>query len=110
MAGKTAEAGKITGTMDKDYNLLWYTETCLDNALRLETYRHDAEDSGDTEMAELFGKAQSDSRKGAEMGLRMLADRLAGMAPPASSATSGTGGSSSGQSGQSGQSGRAEGS
>jgi hypothetical protein len=88
MGEKTEEAGKITGTMDKDYNLLWFTQTCLDNALRLETYRHDAEDSGDTEMANLFTKAQADSRKGAELGLQMLADRLTGMAPPASSATS----------------------
>jgi hypothetical protein len=91
MGEKTTDAGQVTGTLDKDYNLLWYTETCLDNALRLETYRHDAEGSGDTEMAELFGKAQADSRKGAEMGLRMLADRLTGMAPPASSATAKSG-------------------
>lgn len=89
MGEKTTDAGKITGTMDKDYNLLWYTQTCLDNALRLETYRHDAEDSGDTEMAELFGKAQADSRKGAEYGMRMLADRLTGEAPPASTAAEG---------------------
>ena len=86
--GDKTEAGKITGTMDKDYNLLWFTQTCLDNALRLETYRHDAEDAGDTEMEQLFSKAQADSRKGAELGMQMLADRLTGMAPPASTATS----------------------
>jgi len=75
----TTETGHITGTMDKDYNLIWYTQTCLENALRLETYRHDAERGGDTELAELFGKAQSDSRKGAEIGKRMLADRMTDM-------------------------------
>jgi hypothetical protein len=91
MNDKTTEGGKVTGTLDKDYNLLWYTQTCLENALRLETYRHDAEGAGDTELAELFSKAQADSRKGAELGLRMLADRLTGMAPPASSASSGSG-------------------
>lgn len=85
---QTTEAGEITGTLDKDYNLLWYTESCLENALRLERYQEDAKRAEDTELAELFGKAQSDSRKGAEIGMRMLADRLTGMAPPASAATS----------------------
>ena len=85
---QTTEAGEITGTLDKDYNLLWYTESCLENALRLEKYQEDAKRAEDTELAELFGKAQSDSRKGAEIGMRMLADRLTGMAPPASAATS----------------------
>lgn len=33
----TVETGHITGTKDKNYNLIWYTEKCLDNALRLET-------------------------------------------------------------------------
>lgn len=84
---QTTEAGEITGTLDKDYNLLWYTESCLENALRLEKYREDAKRAEDTELADLFGKAQSDSRKGAEIGMRMLADRLTGMAPPASAAT-----------------------
>ena len=85
------ETGKVTGTMDKDYNLLWFTQSCLENALRLETYRHDAERAEDTELAELFEKAQADSRKGAEIGLRMLADRLTGVAAPASSSSNGGG-------------------
>lgn len=74
----TSETGGITGTRDKDYNLLWYVETCLDNALRLETYIKDAERDGDSELAELFGKAQSDSRKGAELGKGLLRSRLGG--------------------------------
>lgn len=72
----TSEAGEITGTKDKDYNLLWYTEVCLDNALRLETYITDAERDGDSEVVELFRKAQADSRKGAEEGKRLLQNRL----------------------------------
>jgi hypothetical protein len=71
------EAGHVTGTMDKDYDLIWFVESCLNNALRLETYRQDAERAHDTDLAELFGKAQSDSRKGAEMGKRLLAARFA---------------------------------
>jgi hypothetical protein len=71
------ETGGITGTPDKDYNLLWFTETCLSNALRLEVYIRDAERGDDAEIVELFRKAQSESRKGAEQGKRLLAARLA---------------------------------
>ena len=46
------ETGGITGTADKDYNIIWFTETCLSNALRLEIYAKDAERAGDTELAE----------------------------------------------------------
>ena len=72
------ETGRTTGTKDKTYNLIWYTEACLDNALRLETYIADAERDGDSEVAELFRKAQADSRKGAEMGKKFLASRIKG--------------------------------
>jgi hypothetical protein len=71
-----AETGGITGTADKDYNIIWFTEACLSNALRLELYIKDAERGGDTELAEFFRKAQSDSRKGAEQGKQLLAARL----------------------------------
>jgi hypothetical protein len=71
-----AETGQVTGTQDKDYNLLWFTEQCLQNALRLESYVKDAERSGDSEVADLFRKAQSDSRKGAELGKKLLGTRL----------------------------------
>ncbi|OAH12030.1 hypothetical protein [Streptomyces jeddahensis] len=70
------ETGEVTGTKDKDYNLIWYVEACLNNALRLETYIKDAERENDTEVVELFRKAQSDSRKGAEMGKQLLRTRL----------------------------------
>jgi len=72
------ETGQVTGTKDKDYNLVWFTEQCLSNALRLETYVSDAERDGDTEVAELFRKAQADSRKGAEQGKALLRARLSG--------------------------------
>jgi hypothetical protein len=72
----TAETGSVTGTKDKNYNLIWYTEQCLENALRLETYIQDAEREGDKEVADLFRKAQADSRKGAQMAEQMLAKRL----------------------------------
>jgi hypothetical protein len=73
----TQETGTVTGTKDKGYNLIWYIEACLGNALRLETYIQDAEREGDSEVADLFRKAQADSRKGAEMGKQLLRSRLA---------------------------------
>ncbi|MGY1703442.1 hypothetical protein ACI79C_02620 [Geodermatophilus sp. SYSU D00697] len=72
----TQETGDVTGTKDKDYNLVWFTEQCLSNALRLETYIKDAERDGDREVAELFRKAQADSRKGADQGKALLRARL----------------------------------
>ena len=30
----SSETGQVTGTKDKDYNLIWFTEACLSNALR----------------------------------------------------------------------------
>jgi hypothetical protein len=74
----TAETGQITGTKDKDYNIIWFTEACLNNALRLETYGQDAEREGDRELAEFFRRAQGESRKGAEQGKQLLARRLSG--------------------------------
>ena len=71
-----SESGAVTGTKDKDYNLIWYVEACLNNALRLETYIEDAAREGDSELADLFRKAQADSRKGAEMGKQMLRSRI----------------------------------
>ncbi|WP_030669052.1 hypothetical protein [Streptomyces sp. NRRL B-1347] len=68
--------GDVTGTRDKDYDLVWYVEACLSNALRLEAYVKDAERAKDTEVAELFRKAQADSRKGAELGKKLLRSRL----------------------------------
>jgi hypothetical protein len=74
----TEETGQTTGTADKDYNLIWFTEQSLSNALRLENYIQDAERDGDDELATLFRKAQAESRKGGEVGKQMLAKRLAG--------------------------------
>jgi hypothetical protein len=72
------EAGEITGTKDKDYNLIWFVEQSLSNALRLETYIEDAERDGDSDLAEFFRRAQGASRKGGEQGKELLSKRLAG--------------------------------
>jgi hypothetical protein len=68
MSTATPESGGTTGTKDKDYNLIWFTEQCLSNALRLENYIQNAERDGD----------QSESHTGAEKGKEQLRKRLAG--------------------------------
>ena len=70
------EGGEVTGTKDKDYNLVWFTEQSLSNALRLETYIQDAERDGDSELADFFRRAQGASRKGGEQGKELLRARL----------------------------------
>lgn len=71
-----ADAQTVTGTKDKDYNIIWFVEACLDNALRLETYAQDADEAGDADLADFFRRAQGESRKGAEQGKELLAQRL----------------------------------
>ena len=72
----TQETGDVTGTKDKDYDLIWFTEASLSNALRLETYIQDAERDGDSDLADFFRRAQATSRKGGEQGKEMLRTRL----------------------------------
>ena len=74
----TDETGNVTGTQDKDYNVIWFVEACLSNVLRLEQYVGDAERTGDQELADFFRRAQAESRKGAEQGKQLLARRLNG--------------------------------
>jgi hypothetical protein len=73
---QTGETGQVTGTKDKDYNIIWFTEQCLSNVLRLEIYIQDAERESDSELADFFRRAQETSRKGAEQGKQMLKKRI----------------------------------
>jgi len=75
-ASTQEESGQVTGTKDKDYNLIWFVEQCLSNVLRLESYIQDADRDGDSDIAEFFRKAQAESRKGAEQGKEKLRERL----------------------------------
>jgi len=70
------ESGHVTGTKDKDYNLLCFTEVSLANVLRLETYIQDADRDGDSELAQFFTKAQAESRTGAEKAKQLLKSQL----------------------------------
>jgi hypothetical protein len=77
MDATAQESGQVTGTKDKNYNVIWFTEQCLSNALRLETYIQDAERDGDSELADFFKRAQEASRRGGEQGKELLRKRLA---------------------------------
>jgi hypothetical protein len=72
----TEETGQVTGTKDKNYNIIWFTEQSLSNALRLEEYIQDAERDGDSELADFFRRGQEASRKGGERGKELLKSRL----------------------------------
>ena len=72
----SSEGGQVTGTQDKDYNLIWFTEQSLSNALRLEQYAEDAERDGDSDLAEFFKRAQKESQKGADQGKEHLRKRF----------------------------------
>lgn len=76
MATATQESGELTGTKDKDYNVIWFTEQCLANVLRLEQYIEDAEGDGDSDLADFFRRAQAASKKGADEGKELLKSRL----------------------------------
>jgi hypothetical protein len=71
-----AEAGQVTGTKDKNYNIIWFTEQCLSNTLRLDQYAQDAERDGDNDLADFFRRAQQASQRGAEQGKDLLRSRL----------------------------------
>ena len=73
------EAGVLTGTADKDYDLIWFTEVCLSNALRLESCIEHARRNGDEELATFFARAQVASVNRAEEGKSLLTARIAGV-------------------------------
>lgn len=70
------DGGTLTGTPDKDYNILWFTEACLSNVVRLDQYIADALDADDQELVQFFRRAQLESRKGAEVAKQLLAARI----------------------------------
>jgi hypothetical protein len=75
--GGTSETGGVTGTKDKDYDLIWFVEQCLSNVLKLDTFIRDADREGDGELADFFRQAKAASFRGAEQGKEQLRKRLA---------------------------------
>ncbi|MCW2973016.1 MAG: hypothetical protein JWN72_1289 [Thermoleophilia bacterium] len=76
MATDTQDAGSTTGTADATYDIIWFVEQCLHNALKMDQCIEDAEANGDVELAEFFGRAQRASRRGAEQGKELMVSRL----------------------------------
>ena len=70
------ETGQVTGTQDKDYNIIWFVEQCLSNVLKMEQFAQDADRAGDSELADFFRRAGGESQKGAEKGKELLKSRL----------------------------------
>ncbi len=60
MTPAPARTGDVTGTRDKDYNLIWYVEACLRTPRAWSSTSRDAERDKDNEVVELFRKAQSE--------------------------------------------------
>lgn len=65
-----------TGTQDTTYNLLSIIYHALQGAETYEKYINDAEQSGDTELAQYFRDVRDQNVKRAEQGKKLLAARL----------------------------------
>ena len=62
------ETGQVTGTKDKDYDIIWFTEQCLSNALRLETYVQDADRIGGLRAGRVLPPGAGREPKGCRAG------------------------------------------
>lgn len=65
-----------TGTQDTVYNLLSIVYHALQGAETYEMYINDAEQNGDTELAQYFREVRDQNIKRAERGKQLLAARL----------------------------------
>jgi hypothetical protein len=72
------EAGKHTGTSDKNYDLVSVLYHSLKGAELYEKYAEDAEAGGDGEAAEFFRDCQERQREISANAKQMLARRLSG--------------------------------
>lgn len=61
---------------DKNYNLVWAVEASLHNVWKLETFIQDADEAGDSELADWFRRVQENNRTAGQQGKEMLAQRL----------------------------------
>ncbi|MFC7403380.1 hypothetical protein [Citricoccus sp. GCM10030269] len=61
---------------DPNYDLIAVLEKSLQAVFQLETYAKDAEQNGDTELAEWFRRIQENNRKAGDQGSELLLKRL----------------------------------
>jgi hypothetical protein len=61
---------------DKNYDLITVLQILLRGVWKIETYAKDAEEEGDTELAQWFRKVQDNDRTAATQGKQLLLRRL----------------------------------
>ena len=67
---------QITGTADKQYNLVSVLYHALEGASTYDRYMQDAQKAGDRELADFFQEAKEQSRKCADRAKELLSKRL----------------------------------
>lgn len=77
-----AESPKPTGTLDAHYDLILVLQQALEDAKRYEHFAVDADEAGDTEVADFFRELGASDREIAERAKAMLLQRLAGDVVP----------------------------
>ena len=83
-AATLAPLASVSSAAARDEFPVVHSETCLNNALRLEAFIGDAEREGDVELMELFQRAQHESKKGAthEHDGQFTSDRIRPLSRP----------------------------
>lgn len=61
---------------DKNYDLIRTLQMSLEHVYRMETYIADAEQRGDSELADWFRKIQDNNRRAGDQGKQMLMARM----------------------------------
>lgn len=67
---------RVTGTRDEHYNLVSVLYHTLEEGDMLEQYVRDAEEAGDSELANFFREVQEEDRRRAERAKALLLKRL----------------------------------
>ncbi|WBB69025.1 hypothetical protein [Micromonospora sp. WMMD812] len=67
---------RMSPVKDKNYDLISTLQHSLKNVYRMQTYIDDAEQRGDSELANWFRAIQENSRKAGEQGKQMLMARM----------------------------------
>ncbi|SBV25803.1 hypothetical protein GA0070620_1284 [Micromonospora krabiensis] len=74
MATMTKE--QMSPVKDKNYDLIKTLQMSLEHVYRMQTYIDDAEQRGDSELADWFRKIQDNNRKAGDQGKQMLMARM----------------------------------
>ncbi|MCW3815183.1 hypothetical protein ONA91_12025 [Micromonospora sp. DR5-3] len=67
---------QMSPVRDKNYDLIHTLQMSLENIYRMDTYIADADQRGDTELANWFRKIQENNRKAGDQGKQMLMARM----------------------------------